>query len=243
MQQWTTRSALVALALLALPGSASALAIEDLLAFPLPAVAGAPDVSDEEVFEPLAKGSDYRYRLRRVRVHNPRGEADPDDPATWTVLSYVGTVTYRSHAARGSYEEVGVPIGDLVLVLTSLRQGRSDRRSGALPPLLQGGYVGDSLADDGVFIVRDPTAASDGSSGAILDAEGGYFLALRFDALRGVRQRFAFDIALREPIRGRLRHFDRGFYAPPYAPIPEPGAGALLAAALALLALARPAQK
>jgi hypothetical protein len=239
MRKRSLASGGVALAALSLAGPSRALSLADLESFPLPAVADAANLSDADAFVPLAQGIDYTYAPARVGAQNPSGNSpDPAIPSTWTILSYVGSVTYAPAGLGGDDSAVG-EIGDLVLVLTSLRQGPYTPGSPVLPPLVLGGYVGPTLADDGVFFVRDPLASAGGNAGVIHDDEGEYFLALRFPALAGVPQTFAFDVALLEPLTDTLRHFNRGFLAPPSLPVPEPATGLSLAAGLALLALLR----
>lgn len=219
------RSALAALAFALLARDARALSVDDLFQFPLPVMPGAADLSDPAAFAPLAKGADYTYSVRRIGVRDPSGNhPDPSDPATWTLLDYEGTVTLFSAAAAG----------DLLLVLTSLREGQYTP-GGALPALALGGYVASTLADDGYVYVRDPVGSP---SGVIADEEGASFLALRFPALPGEPQSFRFQIALRQTLDETLYHFNRGFLALP-TPVPEPATLACVGAALAALAALR----
>jgi hypothetical protein len=239
MRKRSLASGCVALAALSLAQPAQALSLADLESFPLPAAADAADLSDGDAFVPLAQGIGYAYAPVRVGVQNPSGNSpDPAVPSTWTILSYVGSVTYAPEGLGETEAPVG-EIGDLVLVLTSLRQGPYTPGSPTLPPLVLGGYVGPTLADDGAFFVRDPLASAGGNAGVIHDDEGEYFLALRFPALAGAPQSFAFDVALLEPLTDTLRHFNRGFLAPVSLPVPEPATGLSLATGLALLALLR----
>jgi hypothetical protein len=208
-------------------GEARALSLGELLSFPLAPVTGAADLSDPTAFAPLAKGEGYAYEVARIGVHDPSGnQPDPDDPASWTVLSYEGTVTLLDGCGTG--------LGDLLLVLTSLREG-SYAPGGALPPLALAGYVESTLADDRYVFVRDPL---DDPAGVVVDEEGEYFLALRFPALPGEPQRFRFQIALRQALDETLQHFNRGFLALPQ-PVPEPGTLASLGVALAALSALR----
>jgi hypothetical protein len=226
--------ALTSLALASLvAGEARALSLGELLSFPLAPVTDAADLSDPTAFAPLAKGESYAYEVARIGVYDPSGnQPDPNDPATWTVLSYQGTVTLLADACSGA------GMGDLVLVLTSLREG-SYAPGGALPPRVLGGYVESTLADDDYVFVRDPL---DDPAGVIADEEGEHFLALRFPALPGEPQSFRFQIALRETLEGTLEHFNRGFLALPQ-PVPEPGTLTTLGAALAALSALRRARR
>jgi hypothetical protein len=224
------RGALTCLALASLvAGEASALSLAELLSFPLAPVTGAAALSDATAFGPLAQGEGYAYDVARTGVYDPSGnQPDPDDPATWTVLSYEGTVTFLGDPGYGA------GLGDLVLVLTSLREG-SYAPGGALPPRALGGYVESTLADDRYVFVRDPL---DDPAGVIVDEEGETFLALRFPALPGEPQSFRFQVALRQTLDETLYHFNRGFLALPQ-PVPEPGTLASLGAALAALSALR----
>ncbi len=228
-----TGSALVAAVWLSwLAPDARALSLDELLEFPLAPAAGAADLSDASLFQPLAKGADYTYSVARVGVHDPSGnQPDPIDPATWTVLSYEGSFTYLGDGGDGYAYQTPA---DLLLVLTSLREG-AYAPGDPLPPRVLGGYVEATLADDGYGFVRDPQGDP---AGVITDLEGEHFLALRFALLPGEVRSFAFQIALRETLDGTLQHFNRGFRALP-TPVPEPGTLAAVGAGLAGVAALR----
>lgn len=218
---------------LAAPAPSAALQVEDLLMFPLATGSETLDLSDAALFAPLSQGIDYTYDVSRIGVHDPSGNAPTaNDPNTWTILTYQGTV----QVLAGFDEVQGLPGQDLILVFTSLRKGSYTPGSLDLPPFLDGGYVTATLEDDGLFQVFDPQLSLHGSAGVVIDDEGSYFPALRFEPLIGVDQSFTFEVALRETLAAdeTLYHFSRGFVA-----IPEPGVALLAAAGLFGIAFLR----
>ena len=120
---WMT--ALVACFLgLSVSAQATPLAGTELVTFEIQVVPEGETVLSTTVLERIPQGSGYTYSITRTMVENPSGNnPNPSDPATWTVLTYEGTVTFLSSATP--------PIDTFFLALTSLRQGWL--RSGACP--------------------------------------------------------------------------------------------------------------
>ena len=219
---WMT--ALVACFLgLSVSAQATPLAGTELVTFPIQVVPTGETVLSTTVLERIPQGSGYTYSITRTMVENPSGNnPNPSDPATWTVLTYEGTVTFLSSATP--------PIDTFFLALTSLRQGTFIPELG-LPPRIDAGYV---LA--GFVNVPSTLYLDDPVGGDITDDEGNLSFALAFPALAGVPQTFAYQIAVREPLTATLQQFNAGFINP----IPEPGTFALLfGGAAALFALRR----
>jgi hypothetical protein len=231
-RKWTQSgvllAALIAATMLSLPSHATTIDESDLLLFPIvDPPPGATVVSTNDLI-PLFQGAGYSYTVSRTGVHNPSGNnPDPSDSATWTILTYEGTVTYLPGGVSPDLPDPD-PALPFVLVMTSLREGAFDGSN--LPPRIDGGYVASSFSglSDGTFFVEDPTG------GAITDQEGDLFLALAFSALPGTPQTFGFQIALREPLDDTLQQFNRGF-----VPVPEPASALLLVGALGALLFAR----
>jgi hypothetical protein len=205
------------------PVQATPIGESDLVLFPIADPPPAAEVVSTDNLFWVFQGEGYTYTVSRTAVDNPsNNNPTPGDPSTWTILTYVGTMTFLPG---------GDPSGQFdfaerfLLVFTSLREGPYD--GGALPPHIDGGYVVPSFSGDvqSVLYVTDPPG------GAIIDEEGDLFLALAFDPLPAVAQSFGFQLALREPLNAALQHFNRGFIEP----IPEPATLALLIGGLGLL--------